>query len=164
MPELSHLVPKRGANPDHPVSLASHQVREDCYCHWRARGTALFNASVYDSLSSIASMRAAKPLISFLSGGRPWKKVSKVIGPPRIWAAGTDGGAELSRCLARRRTHSAGSSSSTPSPPAPGTGTRISRPAYLVPALLLAHLAIPAQLLKPLGFDPVGNGLGGKEI
>ena len=36
--------------------------------------------------------------------------------------------------------------------------------AYLVPALLLAHLAIPAQLLKPLGFDPVGDGLGSKKI
>lgn len=37
-------------------------------------------------------------------------------------------------------------------------------PAYLVPALLLAHLAIPAQLLKPLGLDPVGDGLRGKKI
>lgn len=36
--------------------------------------------------------------------------------------------------------------------------------AHLVPALLLAHLAIPAQLLKALGFDPVGNGLRGKKI
>lgn len=37
-------------------------------------------------------------------------------------------------------------------------------PAYLVAALLLAHLAIPAQLLKPFGFDPVGDSLGSEKI
>jgi hypothetical protein len=34
----------------------------------------------------------------------------------------------------------------------------------LIPALLLAHLTIPAQLLKSFGFDPVGDGLGSKKI
>lgn len=32
--------------------------------------------------------------------------------------------------------------------------------ALLVPALLLAHLAVPAQFLEPLGGDPAGDGLG----
>lgn len=31
--------------------------------------------------------------------------------------------------------------------------------AVLIPALLLAHLAVPLQLLQTLGLDPVGDGL-----
>lgn len=36
--------------------------------------------------------------------------------------------------------------------------------AYLIAALLLAHLTVPAQLLQPLGLDAVGDGLGAEEI
>ena len=35
--------------------------------------------------------------------------------------------------------------------------------AVLVAALLLAHLAVPAQLLQALGLDAVGDGLGREE-
>lgn len=35
---------------------------------------------------------------------------------------------------------------------------------YLIAALLLAHLAVPAQLLQPLRLDAVGDGLGTEEI
>jgi hypothetical protein len=34
----------------------------------------------------------------------------------------------------------------------------------LVSALLLAHLAVPAQLLQPLRLDPVGNPLRGPHV
>ena len=36
--------------------------------------------------------------------------------------------------------------------------------AVLVAALLLAHLAVPPQLLEPLGFDPVRDRLWRQEI
>lgn len=36
--------------------------------------------------------------------------------------------------------------------------------AHLIAALLLAHLAVPAELLQPLGLDAVGDGLGAEEI
>uniref|UniRef100_A0A7M4DXY0 F-ATPase gamma subunit n=1 Tax=Crocodylus porosus TaxID=8502 RepID=A0A7M4DXY0_CROPO len=44
-----------------------------------------------------------------------------------------------------------------------GNQTRPGR-AHLVATLLLAHLAVPAQLLKPLGLDAVGDGLRAEEI
>ena len=33
----------------------------------------------------------------------------------------------------------------------------------LIAALLLAHLAVPSELLQTLGLDPVGDGLGRQE-
>jgi len=41
-----------------------------------------------------------------------------------------------------------------------GLGRQVALETVLVAALLLAHLAKPAQLLQPLGLDPVGDGLG----
>lgn len=47
-----------------------------------------------------------------------------------------------------------------PGPQAPSPSGRV----YLIAALLLAHLAVPPQLLQSLGFNPVGDGLGAEEI
>jgi hypothetical protein len=40
---------------------------------------------------------------------------------------------------------------------------RVALEAVLVSALLLAHFAIPSQLLQPLRLDAVGDGLGGEK-